>query len=177
MSDYPLAYFITWRTYGSWLPGDPRGWLKNRRGFQPPNPDLHVRALLACREPPLVLNLLQREVVEATIQQHCRIRRWPLHAKRCLSNHVHVVVSALTDPDTVMSQLKAWCTRRLHELQRRIGGSVRSQWWAERGNKRKIYDLESLARAIYYVEQAQDGSARPEVPAERHGPDLRDAAH
>ncbi len=55
MSDYPLAYFITWRTYGSWLPGDPRGWLKNRKGFQPPNPDLHVRALLACREPPLVL--------------------------------------------------------------------------------------------------------------------------
>ena len=22
----PLAYFLTWTTYGTWLPGDERGW-------------------------------------------------------------------------------------------------------------------------------------------------------
>ena len=27
----PLAYFITWTTYGTWLPGDERGW--NRKGL------------------------------------------------------------------------------------------------------------------------------------------------
>ena len=26
----PLAYFLTWTTYGTWLPGDERGW--NRKG-------------------------------------------------------------------------------------------------------------------------------------------------
>jgi hypothetical protein len=25
--DEPLAYFLTWTTYGSWLPGDERGWV------------------------------------------------------------------------------------------------------------------------------------------------------
>ncbi|MGI9518711.1 MAG: hypothetical protein ACR2NP_16760 [Pirellulaceae bacterium] len=35
----PLAYLLTWTTYGTWLHGDDRGW--NRRDepeFQPPNP-------------------------------------------------------------------------------------------------------------------------------------------
>ena len=34
----PLAYFLTWTTYGTWLPGDERGW--NRKGapeILPPN--------------------------------------------------------------------------------------------------------------------------------------------
>ena len=34
----PLAYFLTWTTYGTWLPGDERGW--NRKGVPeilPPN--------------------------------------------------------------------------------------------------------------------------------------------
>jgi hypothetical protein len=33
-----LAYFITWTTYGTWLPGDFRGWIKkNFNGVQRPN--------------------------------------------------------------------------------------------------------------------------------------------
>ncbi len=24
----PLAYYLTWPTYGTWLPGDERGWVK-----------------------------------------------------------------------------------------------------------------------------------------------------
>ena len=37
----PLAYFLTLTTYGTWLPGDDRGW--HRKGepeVQPPNPFL-----------------------------------------------------------------------------------------------------------------------------------------
>jgi hypothetical protein len=43
MSD-PLAYFITWATYGTWLPGDERGWVEYRRGWQLPDPSLKVEA-------------------------------------------------------------------------------------------------------------------------------------
>jgi hypothetical protein len=32
----PLAYFLTWPTYGTWLPGDERGWVQYRHGLQPP---------------------------------------------------------------------------------------------------------------------------------------------
>src|SRR5260370_32962952 len=33
-----LAYFLTWPTYGTWLPGDERGWVKHGEGFQLPDP-------------------------------------------------------------------------------------------------------------------------------------------
>ena len=40
----PLAYFLTWTTYGTWLPGDERGWVKRKRGFQAPDMSLHQSA-------------------------------------------------------------------------------------------------------------------------------------
>jgi len=34
----PLAYFFTWPTYWTWLPGDERGWVEYGTGWQLPNP-------------------------------------------------------------------------------------------------------------------------------------------
>jgi hypothetical protein len=34
----PLAYFITWTCYGTWLPGDDRGWTKWHKGEIIPQP-------------------------------------------------------------------------------------------------------------------------------------------
>ena len=31
-ADEPIAYFITWTTYGTWLPGDERGWSRKGDG-------------------------------------------------------------------------------------------------------------------------------------------------
>jgi hypothetical protein len=40
----PLAYFLTWPTYGTWLPGDERGWVEYRRGWQLPDPARKLEA-------------------------------------------------------------------------------------------------------------------------------------
>jgi hypothetical protein len=32
-----LVYFLTWPTYGTWLPGDERGWVEYRHGWQLPD--------------------------------------------------------------------------------------------------------------------------------------------
>src|SRR2546430_11024925 len=38
--EFPLAYHITWTTYGTWLPGDDRGWVKKgSSAVQPPDPE------------------------------------------------------------------------------------------------------------------------------------------
>ena len=42
--DDPLAYFITIVTYGTWLPGDERGWIEYRRGWQLPDPKLQLES-------------------------------------------------------------------------------------------------------------------------------------
>ena len=158
----PIAYFLTWATYGTWLPGDERGWIEFRRGWHLPDPARKLEAEASMTEDACLLNADQRQVVEATIAEHCRIRNWVLHAVNCRSNHLHVVVTAPGyHPDVVREQFKAWCTRRLKEHAhtnptRQRGSQVRDQWWAERGSKRYINDPDSLEAAIFYVRDGQD---------------------
>jgi len=37
-----IAIFSTWTTYGSWLPGDERGWWQRGRGLQLPDLAIEV---------------------------------------------------------------------------------------------------------------------------------------
>ena len=147
----PLAYFLTWPTYGTWLPGDDRGWVQYRRGSQLPDPVKKLEAAARMTDGACRLTDDERRIVHATIAAHCRIRNWTLHAVNCRSNHVHVVVTAVEHPDKVRDQFKAWCTRRLKALQqRRIAAGlqqsvpVRNRWWAARGSRRYLNDIDSL---------------------------------
>jgi REP element-mobilizing transposase RayT len=77
----------------------------------------------------------QRKLVETTIADHCRIRGWYLHTVNCRTNHVHVVVTASRDPDEVREQFKAWCTRKLKELQQ---SRTRSATLARRASEGRL---------------------------------------
>ncbi|MBI2805935.1 MAG: transposase [Planctomycetes bacterium] len=113
----PLAYFLTWSSYGTWLPGDDRGWVEYRHGWRPPDPVRKLEAAGRMTEDACLLDHEQRQLVERQIAETCRFRGWELHAVNCRSNHVHVVVTADKDPKAVRNDLKAWCTRRLKELE------------------------------------------------------------
>src|SRR5262249_16941762 len=144
----PLAYFLTWTTYGTWLPGDERGWVEKRGQFRPPNARLEAAARSLLKEEPCVLDPEQRRLVEEIIAKHCAIRGWHLHVVNCRTQHVHVVVTASAPPKIVRDQFKAWCTRRLKELQGSgnadPGQLVRVHWWTEGGSTRSLNDEESL---------------------------------
>lgn len=158
----PLAYFLTWPTYGTWLPGDERGWVEYRKGSQLPDPVRKREAEARMTEEACILDNEQRQLVEQTIADHCRIRGWNLHAVNCRTNHLHVVVTAPIAPKEVQVQFKAWCTRRLKELEGQRRGirsddsSMCEQWWAERGSRRWMNDEDSLEAAILYVRDGQD---------------------
>lgn len=100
----PIAFFLTWTTYGTWLPGDERGWVLRGRGFQIPDPIRRQRAAARMTESACVLDQDQRAIVEQTIANHCTIRNWQLHAVNCRTNHVHVVVSANRPPEDIREQ-------------------------------------------------------------------------
>ena len=151
----PLAYFLTWTTYGTWLPGDERGWVLRGKGFQLPNPIAKQFAEDRMTEPFCTLDSDQRKIVEDTIRQHCQIRKWELHAVNCRSNHVHVVVTADVSPEIVRDQFKAWCTRKLKEHARNCDAMSREKWWTKRGSQRYIGDDESLDAVCIYAKDAQ----------------------
>jgi REP element-mobilizing transposase RayT len=179
----PLAYFLTWSTYGTWLPGDARGWIQYGHGWQLPDVVRKMEAEARMAGDACRLDAEQRVVVERQVVETCNLRGWELHAVNCRSNHLHVVVTADEAPKIVRNQLKAWCTRRLKEMEakRRLAQHVprgrsglvldvdassptrsvsedviREKWWAERGSQRFINDSESLEAAILYVRDGQD---------------------
>jgi REP element-mobilizing transposase RayT len=154
----PLAFFLTWTTYGTWLPGDERGWVEHGRGFRLPDPIRKREAEARMAEDACLLDEEQRRLVEKTITDHCRIHGWKLHIVNCRTNHVHAVLTANRGPDDVREQLKAWCTRRLRELERTRGRpetAIREKWWTEKGSKRRLWDEASLEAAIQYVRDGQ----------------------
>jgi hypothetical protein len=153
----PLAYFLTWTTYGSWLPGDDRGWVDGRGGMHGAEPSRAASARRRMKEPAVLLVGSQRGVVERAIATHCGLRGWHLHAVQCRTQHVHVVVTAvIVSPDEVLRQLKEWCTRAL----RQSGGgssadSARRRWWTEGGSRRQVFHEGDLESVVAYVTECQ----------------------
>ena len=147
----PIAYFITWTSYGTWLPGDERGWWRNGE-WQSPNALFRDMATAELKEKPFALSANDRDVVEQAIAKHSGIRSWTLHAVSARTNHVHVVVTAFNyKPQTVCAQFKAWSSRKLKSTY-----PSRARFWTEGGSCRWINDEDALARVIIYVSEPQD---------------------
>jgi REP element-mobilizing transposase RayT len=160
MHDDPLAYFLTWTCYGTWMPGDERGWTKWRKGEKISRPRLADWCREHMVEEPVTLDESQRALVEQTIARHCEIRGWHLHATNCRTNHCHTVVTAKGYAgEQVRDQLKSWCTRHLKadERSKRLSpNQLRTNWWTSKGSVRYLFDDESLEAAILYTLEAQD---------------------
>lgn len=160
MPDEPVAYLITFRTYGTWLHGDERGSFAFRQnvygtsGLAPSEPlrELSTRFM---KGEPQSLDGNRRSVVAAAVESVCTHRGWELHAVAVRTEHVHVLVSALAKPEKVLADLKAWATRRVREAGLAFPGQ---KLWSYHGSTVYLWDEEQLARAWTYV---VDGQGEP----------------
>ncbi|MEE9297310.1 MAG: transposase [Phycisphaerae bacterium] len=156
MSD-PIAYLITFRTYGTWLHGDRRGSVdRDHNVYATPLLDAHAGRLRSAQQrrahSPVTLGKSVRDGVGEAIRQVCAHRGWTIHASNVRSNHVHVVVSAPQPPEQVMLAFKSWSTRRLRELNL-IDKCARV--WSRHGSTRYIWKANQLAEACRYVAEGQ----------------------
>jgi len=156
----PVAYFLTWTCYGTWLPGDEWGSVDGEhRGpgleFAPAVKSRVTANERLLKYATVTLSPEARRLVEATIRDHCAIRGWHLLAVNVRTNHVHVVVACgdTVKPEVVMTQLKAWSTRRLREQCLLPDGQDRL--WTHHGSTRWINDHENLEKAVHYVMNCQ----------------------
>src|SRR5215213_389972 len=96
-------WFFTWRTYGTWLPGEDgfvglfRGSVgvrvtENAAGSEPadPMPGLAAYAASLLTHSPLTLTVPQSEVVERELLRTCGFRGWVPDAIAILPNHLHI---------------------------------------------------------------------------------------
>ena len=152
-TETPLAYFISFRAYGTWLHGDMRGSIdrfRNQYGspYIQPNDRWYRHNKEQLKTIPLILGAPERRCVKTAIRETCEIRKWDLLALNVRTNHVHAVVTANRDPEIVLNAFKANATRELRE---------RNLWphdfspWVRKGSKRRLWNERSVAMAIDYV--------------------------
>jgi REP element-mobilizing transposase RayT len=153
----PLAYFITFRCYGTWLPGDERGTDRWHGRFDapllPPNRGLAGTSRARMRHAAVRLDEAARFCVESAVRETCCVRGWALHAVNVRTNHVHVVVSAPETPEWIMNTLKSWSTRALRTasiLDRQVTP------WSRHGSTRYLWNERDVEDACTYVMEAQD---------------------
>ncbi len=148
----PLAYFLTWTTYASWLPGDARGWSDRTGVMRQPNLRIECSAARLAAGRPISLAPPQRLLVASAIEDECRDQAWDLLAVSCRVQHVHVVVAAPGHaPEAVSKRLKAASARAIA-----LATCERSRTWTRGCSRRWLWDDRSVDAAVRYVTECQD---------------------
>ena len=154
-NEFPLAYLISFRAYGTWLHGDKRGSRSRKQNkYGTPrivsNPGLQQTEIKQLKHPPLKLDSRQRPVVEAAVREVCTTRGW-LRAINVRTNHVHTVVSAAMKPEPILQAFQAYATRKL-----RAGLLPRDRKpWSRHGSTPYLWKERQGERAIDYVLNGQ----------------------
>jgi REP element-mobilizing transposase RayT len=156
-NEFPLAYLITFRCYGTWLHGDARGSVDPKHNvFGAPkiaaNQRLENTNRKQLKNAPVVLGARQRKIVERAVRAVCDYREYVLLALNVRTNHVHCVVSAMCKPEPVLDTFKAYATRALHGAGL-IG--LKTKPWARHGSTVYLWKEKDVEKAIEYVTQGQ----------------------
>jgi hypothetical protein len=153
----PLAYHITWGTYGTRLHGDPRGTVERAHNeYRTPvlgrDPERLAEMNANLKFPPRKFTREQMVFVERTAPEVCRRGGWIHHASAAGPDHVHIVLASPHDPAVIRRLLKRWLGE---ELSNTWPIPSDATWWSEGGSIRWIGDIGYLNAATDYVRRQQ----------------------
>jgi len=153
-NEFPIAYLITFRTYGTWLHGDDRTSTRRKRfprtytKIIEPSVPLNERMREKIDGQPVVLDHRQRRAARDAITDLCKGRGYELHALNVRTNHVHAVIGVWAKPERVTDALKAFATRHLRQLGL-IG--INDKVWSRGRSCRYLWKPHHVAAAVDYV--------------------------
>jgi REP element-mobilizing transposase RayT len=154
---------LTSTTYGTWLPGDARGFVStvtdvhgqrvrhNQYGepYDADMPRLEAAARQKMKGPAVRFSLEQANTVFAQFRETAAHRGWLLFAVAVMSNHFHVVADGGdVNPEWMLRDLKSYASRALN---RQWGKPASGTWWTTSGSKRKLTEEAAVAAAVRYV--------------------------
>lgn len=164
-NDFPLAYLITLRTYGTWLHGEEKLSV-DRHGFniygtprRDENKKLKGFMTQELKHKPFLMDENKRKIVESVIREVCEHRKYKMQAINVRSNHVHTVVSAQVKPKLIIEAFKSYATRSLRK--NFLVGEDRKVW-ARGKSRRYLWKPRHVALAIEYVLYGQ-GDVIPDI--------------
>jgi REP element-mobilizing transposase RayT len=160
-SKEPLAYFITFRCYGTWLPGDERGTVNKYHNqyttaYMPADAKLHANRAKSLCERPYYLDEERREIVKNAIQEVCRYKDWTLYTMHVRTNHVHCLVGAHFPPEIMMAKFKAYASRALNIYEKDdVRKLKQNKRWVRHGSTRYLWTSLELHCVLQYIVEEQ----------------------
>lgn len=158
------TWFITSTTYGTWLPGNERGFVSNvlderfewvrhnapNTPYDADDPDRRQFAKSLLRSSPIHFTVEHAEAIAAQFHETVCYRHWRLHSFAIMASHVHVVVSAddAVESSEILGALKSYASRRLNQ---RWPRPVSGTWWTESGSQRPVDDEAYFVNVVRYV--------------------------
>jgi REP element-mobilizing transposase RayT len=154
-ANFPLAYHITWGTYGTRLHGDTRGTVhhsENQYGDPIIGKDgeWQKEEALLLRFPMRILTIEQRLFIERTVPGICNRGKWDLITVAAGPDHVHAVLRAAVDGKDIRKWLKRWLSEAMSERWPIQPGEV---WWAECGSVKWVWNRDYYNRVVNYVQR------------------------
>jgi REP element-mobilizing transposase RayT len=137
---------ITWTTYGTWLQGDERGYVKNGQTYQG-NKSLKQRNKNLQSQQMVKLSRNQQQVVRKAIAKEAKLQNQRIYALSIQSNHVHIVVEYTRQP---ISKIVAYY-KKYARLALKAAG-LQGKLWTKGYDKRFCFDRTSLEQRIQYVQ-------------------------
>ncbi|MFN9985069.1 MAG: transposase [Pirellula sp.] len=153
----PIAYFLTYTTYGTWLHGRDQGSVDRTHNVYSeirlePNKQRLEAMSQRCAYPRYQLDATRRYIVLETIKNVVLHRNWVLFAAHIRSNHIHALIRANTTPEKVLVDLKAWSSRQLIEA---LNEPKELKRWTRHGSTLYLWTEDQLADKLKYVIQDQ----------------------
>jgi REP element-mobilizing transposase RayT len=136
---------LTWTTYGTWLQGDTRGYVKDGKVFGE-NARLREANEAAMSQAPFTLAEEEKEVVRDRIREQSRKIGQQVLALSVQSNHVHMAVRTVEQPVAAVVQMyKRATTNRLRDF------GVKGKVWTRGYYVGYCYDEAAMRQRIEYV--------------------------
>ncbi|HLB56824.1 MAG TPA: transposase [Coxiellaceae bacterium] len=153
----PLAYFITFRTYATWLHGDERSSVsrtRNKVGTPKihPNKNLETQMQALQKDECVILSREHGDVIREATVNLCNKNNWRLYAMHIRSNHVHLTIKADDEPEKMMTKIKSNAT---FALRKKCGFAVDQKIWSRHGSTKYIWTPESLYYTSDYTTECQ----------------------
>ncbi|MBT3200740.1 MAG: hypothetical protein HN350_12580 [Phycisphaerales bacterium] len=155
MDNSPLAYHITFGTYGSRLHGDPRGTVDRRQKSygQPIVIHSEYRVQMATdqmKRQPILLTTDQCVFAQKEIEDICERGQWEFIQTACAPSHVHVLLASHREPKAIRRWLKRWLGESMSACWALPDGQ---SWWAMGGSIKCVWDKEYLQNVEQYIRE------------------------
>jgi REP element-mobilizing transposase RayT len=140
-----LGDLITWTTYGTWLQGDERGYVKNGKVYTENTP-LRQANILFQSQGPVRLSAQQQNIVADAIISAAGAENHHIYAIAVKTDHIHIALRYSREPSNKIVARYKTVGRIALKSQGHTGNL-----WTRGYDKRFCFDQQTLEQKINYV--------------------------